>query len=931
MKLYKFNRRNSLILLFLSISLVILTHLHTIAQSPKVWQYISTQHYDIYFLQNMGHEAQRLANALEGLYIPINKSLHTQPTRRAVVLLSEATISNGATPPPLPLPFGKIRIYAYPPQRHELIANNEWLNALAVHELRHVAQFSSLIKNYSFVPPMWTAGNFFTPSWLFEGDAVGMETALTTGGRGRTPNFTLLYKVNLLERGGFSYYKNLCRSYKNNIPDHYRLGYLLTTHLRRQYGPDIIRNIFERKGFMDFINPWAIEYKVKKFTGKNIKRIFADANQELKELWTNQLKDLPITPFHPINKRRSQEYIDYYHPHPTPDGGTIVLVSSLSNRPYFAYLDEQGKEKFLVHALISQGEGNVRFSIANHTIYWIEGCLPQIWEKTQDIQYTTIRSYDWKNKIYSSVVPTGRNNLVAASPDGSKLATVETNTAYQHHIAILEAETGDVIQRIENPDNHYYLTPSWSPDGKQLVSIKQTKNKSVLTLIEVKTGNQTDVLPPSQEIIYKPIIHPPYIYYGSAYSGIDNIYAIHIDTKQRFQVTSSKYGAYNPAITTDGKWLLYNDFGKYGMEAVKIPLDPETWIPLNEIEDRSIHYYEPLVAQEDNPNILEQLPQQTYPVHPFNPDKKFGIKVEKFSLIVRNFSNTLIWKAISLQKSIFLPNRSNNLNLLHQLYPIVSTKLTYQGWYPVISLESVFSNFFNKKEEEEGIENTNYVSLKLPFTWSDRGYAYEPLLKTSNITHISSTKWSMAQSYTFQMTRALPKSLRDLYHPWLQQISITYLHPLYSYGEEFTNRIRPSLLLYFPGLFSNHSLRLNYTPTYYRAYKQITAIQRNKNNHKIRKMKAFTVKKSVFQTASISYTFPLYYPDIELINLFYLKALWLDLDYNLRYSPKGPKKLNYMHSGTINVIANLNCVNLWLGIKINSDKDFSFVRNITPE
>ena len=72
------------------------------------------------------------------------------------------------------------------------------------------------------------------PQWFWEGDAVATETAFTRSGRGRIPNFNLVFKTNLLEGRTFNYHKQYLRSYKHNIPDYYVLGYNMVSYLQKE-------------------------------------------------------------------------------------------------------------------------------------------------------------------------------------------------------------------------------------------------------------------------------------------------------------------------------------------------------------------------------------------------------------------------------------------------------------------------------------------------------------------------------------------------------------------------------------------------------------------------------------------------------------------------------------------------------------------------
>jgi hypothetical protein len=843
------------------------------AQPHAHWQYIHTPHYDIYFLSNMAREAQRVAGTLESLYIPASKSLQASPRRHTVVLRSERVEHNGFT-----TPSNRLEIFTFPSQDYNFMYNSDWISFVATHELRHTAQFRTVLQNYFFPIPMWTTSSLFTPDWLFEGDAVGIETALTAGGRGRIPNFLLHYKVNLLERGGFGYYKNVHGSLKDFMPNHYRLGYVLTTYLRRHYRTDIIRQLFERKGFLDAINPWVTEQKIKKLTGKTVEEIFQDANEELKTLWGKQLEGLQLTPFTKINRRTSGDYINYIHPHSTQDG-IIVLKSGLAFHPHFIQVDSQGNEKKIINTLLDKTD--VRFSMAQQTLYWIETCPPWQWK---DVTYTALKSYNLATKTYQTLAANSRYNVVAASPNDTKLAVVESNTSYEHHLIILHAQTGEVLQVLPNPSNNYYLTPSWSMDNRHLVAIKQAHNKSTLTLIDTYTGAEEDVLPPTEELIGNPVLHEPYIYYASAYSGIDNIYALDLKTRRRFQVTSSQYGGYNPALSADGQWLFYNDFSKGGMEAVKIKLDPSRWIPLEKVEQRSFHYYAPIVEQEKGPISVDLPSQQRYPIKDYHLLGGLSLWTEwPPKLVLKDIFDTIRWELIILK----------NLNLYifdsgPIAHPTLATKFIYKGWYPILSFESSVSNLLSNRRFRV---NKNKLAITIPFKWSAREYIYKTHLKTSTLLYTVlalGSRWQASQQYNLSFQRAMPKSPRDIYSPWAQQLRLAYCHTLYE--EPLIKAITATIDFYFPGLFKNHGLQLTHQAVltfsqpiqeekvaedYYQNLSRPSSLRKNRN---------LSSPITINQTASILYALPLCYPDIGWGKLLYLKQIWIEPWYQLDYT-----------------------------------------------
>jgi len=838
------------LLLGLSILLIVgsLNSIVVKANTAERWQRIRTPHYDIIFLAEIAREAQRVANTLETLYIPVSKTLYILPKRIPIVLKSQTTISNGFAMTGIPR---RVELFTFPTQDYTFIHSNDWLNFLTVHELRHVAQHEIMLKNQmvSFSIPDW--------DWMLEGDAVGTETALSKAGRGRIPYFELLYKVNLLERGGFSYFKQMNRSYQHQIPDHYRMGYFITTYLKRKYGTNSISKLMQRDNFWEIINPFTLHNRCRKLTGRSLTQIYQDVNAELKVLWTKQLEGLKITSFHPIHTRNSEEYIDYKYPQPI-QSGIIAIKSGIGTVTYFTYINETGKENHI----FTPGpiDSDIRFSAAKDKIVWIEHMPALRWEHKR---YTAIQSYNITTKRYKTIAYPSRYSTAALSPDATKLVAVETDEAYNHKLMVLDAETGAILYSLPNPANHYYLTPIWSSDGKYIVTVKHAHNKATINLIDPQTGKSQDILPYTEELIGCPILHGSYIYYSNAYSGIDNIYAVHIKTKQQFQVTSSKYGAYNPAISTDGKWLLYNDFGKYGMNAVKVLLNSTQWTPIEKVEDRNIHYYQPLIDQAD---ILTQVPNNTYAIEEYTTWKNFNnVRPQFTKLSTHNYQDNImggfVFRDILGDSKLVLPGLGYKWHKFNKHTGRIFARFTYKRWYPIIDINASILPTIIKKHDSTKISTSQeyQLSLKLPFTWNFRNYTYYTSLSTFTIIQnlIKSDTWIRQQTYIAHFARLSEKSLRDIYNPWGQKFIITYRHT--PYGGPQLKGLETKLKLYFPGLYKHHSLR-------------ISIMQYNLTRSPI-----------LARSLSVNYAFPISYPDIHVTPFIFIKRLRANLFYDCSF------------------------------------------------
>ncbi|MEK7198552.1 MAG: hypothetical protein AAB212_01335, partial [Bacteroidota bacterium] len=91
--------------------------------------------------------------------------------------------------------------YLTPPQNAFTLGAIRWTDNLAVHEFRHVQQYSNFNKGLSRLASFFlgeqgraVANAAAIPDWFFEGDAVFNETKLTRQGRGTLPLFLSSYQ-----------------------------------------------------------------------------------------------------------------------------------------------------------------------------------------------------------------------------------------------------------------------------------------------------------------------------------------------------------------------------------------------------------------------------------------------------------------------------------------------------------------------------------------------------------------------------------------------------------------------------------------------------------------------------------------------------------------------------------------------------------------
>mgnify|MGYP001186174142 FL=1 len=195
------------------------------------WNIVRLPHYNLVYPQGTDSMAYHYALYLENAYPHIQKTIGKPIKARFPVILHPANMqSNG--------------MVSWAPRRMELITTpssdlgvQRWDKHLVLHESRHVFQtgkvMSGIFKPFYYLIGEQAAGvaAFFLPVWFLEGDAVGTETAMSNGGRGRLPEFNMAYRAQML--GGDKFYsfdKWLLGSYKNYTGTYYALGYDLTSY-----------------------------------------------------------------------------------------------------------------------------------------------------------------------------------------------------------------------------------------------------------------------------------------------------------------------------------------------------------------------------------------------------------------------------------------------------------------------------------------------------------------------------------------------------------------------------------------------------------------------------------------------------------------------------------------------------------------------------
>ena len=890
------------------------------------WNQVQTPNFRVLYPEGFEAQAQRVANSLEHIREPAAKSLGPLPRRMTFILQNRSSVSNGF----VSILPRRSEFYAMPTQDYNFIGTNDWLDLLTAHEYRHVVQYQHATRGfnkaiYYLFGSISLAGmaQAAAPSWFWEGDAVATETALTPSGRGKIPNFGLLMKTNLLEGRKFNYHKQHLRSYRHNIPDHYVLGYHMVSYLRRKTNdPDIWGKITARSWSVPFI-PFAFSNAIKKETGMHVTDLYNEMADELEKEWRKELDGLQLTPFMKVSRRRNKAYTDYLYPQALPDGRILAMKKGIGDIEQFVLIHD-GEEKVFTPGLMND---TGMLSAAGNTVVWNEYGFDPRWRV---MNYSQVKTFDLQTGKRRRVGPKkSRYASAAVTPQGDKIVTVETDVAYKTSLVVLDAKNGKVIKRYSNPNNHFYSMPRWSDDGNRIAVLRTEPQGKTIEIIDFENGSGKDVLPLSQENIGYPILYSHYLLFNSPDSGIDNIYAVDLESGRRYQVTSSRLGAYNPSVSPDGQTLYYNDQTRDGLDVVSMSFDSSAWKPYRPGRQASL-FFRHLVEQEGHPDIFSGVPTTEYPHAPYRKSSGF-INPYSWGLTV---DGDLVEANIGIISRDVLSTTSIGLGYYFDINERTSAlrgEVSYQGWYPIIDISASISGrsvneggaiFYDTLVDPHTAEQRDVI-----FKWREKNVQAGvriPLLTTSSkyhgevtfgnyvgLTQVSDFENNIDQggrfvprgdgalyffrdyvdngqllynNFNITAYRLLKASRRDIFSKWGQQLEVQSFET--PFGGDFEGRLLSAFgVLYFPGLFKHHSLWT------YGAW-QHTLFEQKQQNYVFRNQVPTPRGHSVgrfqnFYSASANYTLPLWYPDIAVGPLLNIQRLRANMffDYGLGESP----------------------------------------------
>lgn len=511
------------------------------------WKQINTNTARIIFPSAIDSQAQRIAGIIHKIVTQQPNSLGNTVRKINILLHNNTTFANGYV---ALAPF-RSEYYLIPGSDVFEFGANPWYEELAVHEFRHVIQFSNFNKGVSHFASyiLGEEGQALLnaaviPDWFWEGDAVHAETQLTPQGRGRNPYFFDGFKSLWSEGKNYSWMKLRSGSLKDYVPDYYRLGYLLVNYGYLKYGSD-----FWRKVTMD-----AVEYKgllypfqkaIKKYSGENYKTFRQQSlnyySHQIRKKRTDSAARAPVTDY------RYAQFIN--------SDSLLYEKSSYQSLPAFYIKSKNGEHKLRLRNITTENW----FSYRNG---WIAYTAYEPNARWSLIDYSSIYLYNIHTGEERKITHREKYFTPDISPSGKTIVAVHVDQTTETTLELMDSK-GKIKKTIQ-PNHHInFLQPKFLDENTIVVAERLPGSTMQLSTIDVTTGKKEVLIPSTFALIGEMFPFKGSVYFVSSVEGNNDIYSIRLSDKKIFKLTSGITGKYYPSVFNDS--LTWSEFTSNGL------------------------------------------------------------------------------------------------------------------------------------------------------------------------------------------------------------------------------------------------------------------------------------------------------------------------------------------------------------------------------
>ncbi len=630
-----------------------------------------------------------------------------------------------------------------------------WAEQLTTHEPRHQAQFQPAYQDgwrwlNWLVGEMWPGAfwGVYIGQALGEGDAVAVETALSSGARTRTAEFLNYFRVAVDSAETRNWYQWRYGSFKKFSPDHYPLGYITVAGMRVFHNqPSFMADYVDYSRRHPF-HVGNLQKMMRDASGKSFNDAFQDILHSFDSLvWQPDAAfRAPFMPMERVSEKGSFAC----------EFNGLACLDSL----VYALRESYDRPRELV-ALHPDGSFEIIRPFAVHTsglfaepesgrLYWSESVGDVRWElaHTSRIMYLEHGSHRAR-----TLTTEGRLYLPHPNADGSLLACVEYPYGGGSAVSLVDAVSGEIVGSYPAPFEMQLCGAAWC-DGEIYVSALTHGGYGIYRLLE--DGSYEGVLMPSVQKIINLGDGEGFIEWESDRTGVCELYRYYVEDGRLVQLSATPYGA--SEFCEAGERMFYVSQQPDGLAMMSTPLADMVERPAVWSAVRPTPVEDVITAQEAALGPL----RDSFPVSFSEPRRyrKLGhmLRLHSWAPLyfdydeLESMSMDFSFSAAAPGATLLFQNDLGTLtgSLGYAVYPELSdwtvwhnavhTKFTYTGLYPVIEArfdaggEQANQYLFCELTSPMGVRvaNTSYrrdapsvsgsLSMYLPLRFNSHGF-----------------------------------------------------------------------------------------------------------------------------------------------------------------------------------------------------------------
>lgn len=836
------------------------------------WKQINTDTARVIFPVGLDSAAQRVASFVSRLSLQDQLSLGKKFKKIDIVLQNQPVITNGY------VSMGPFRseFYTTPSPDNYDPSSLSWLTQLTVHEYRHVQQYNNFDKGLSAVMKRLfgqegyaLAVNAAVPNWFFEGDAVYSESLLAPHGRGTLPFFLKAFPALWQSGKEYSWMKIRNGSFKDYVPNHYDLGYLLVNYGAKQYGYDFWRKVTgDASAYKGIFYP--MQKAVQQHAGISYKDFRSNAFNYYKQQYTLPQPGMFADSLNvfAINTRTLTQYL---FPFQVSETELLYEKSSNNRRAGFYIKNAEGERLVRLRDISIEDQ----YSYRNGKIVYAAYESHPRWRW---VSYNVIKVLDIATGQQRSLTHRSRYFSPDISADGKKIAANKVYLDGSSSLVLLSADNGRVIKEIKKEGVSYFSNPKFI-DENTVVSVLRNKDATTaIATIDLATGSVSHLTTPSSTVIGTIDIKANRVYFTASQQLKDELFYFDLSQKQLYTLSTPGIGSYFinsnfnklnwSTFTADGYQLQQTDnsLSKWRLVSMEAFAQNKTGIVTDSLQVSDQLMTTPLKNPVAQPYHKLTRPFNFHSWRPNYSDPEFS-----FTIYGNNILNT------TETQLYYVYNENDRTHT-------AGGAITYGGLFPFITLGSNYT--FGRRAVASGKlrqwdEWNNYAGLSIPLSWASNrtykalnigsSYYYRTdFNKGATKNNFKELQFSYL-AHGISWTQQVQTTVQDIYPRWGYSVNAQLRHALNLYNSW---QSYAGAAFYLPGAFRAHSLVLNgavqYSGSEQRVFGNRTAFARG-----------YAGRDSAgVYTARANYHLPIFYPDWGFANIFYLQRVRANIFYD---------------------------------------------------